>query len=210
MVVHRLLLQDRQTSLGGIGGAGATLRRRCRFRPRAENRLFGSEVRTRPGLHACCLPREMPLVAAASPETPRHGSTRPCPALRRDPAAVGLTLPATQQAQARSALGTAPFSFAPLVKQVVPAVVNIAVTESVAATGPVRGPAGAARHPVRAAVPRQLQRNRREQVMGAGSGFVIDPSGIIVTNNHVVGHADSDRRLALRRRALPGAPDRHR
>ncbi len=32
--------------------------------------------------------------------------------------------------------------------------------------------------------------NRREQTMGAGSGFIIDPSGMIVTNNHVVGHAD--------------------
>ncbi len=66
-----------------------------------------------------------------------------------------------------------PTSFAPLVKRVVPAVVNISVIEGAA---PRRN------------LPPQL-RGRREAVLGAGSGFVIDPSGIIVTNTHVVGRA---------------------
>jgi serine protease Do len=79
-------------------------------------------------------------------------------------------------------------SFAPLVKRVVPSVVNIAVTESVAGGGsPV--PAELRGTPFEKKF-RDRMRDHREQVMGAGSGFVIDPAGYIVTNNHVVGHAD--------------------
>ncbi len=83
-----------------------------------------------------------------------------------------------------------PDSFAPLVKKVLPAVVNIAVTEEVS-----QGDALAELPPALRGTPfeqqfRQMLRSRREQVMGAGSGFVIDPAGIIVTNNHVVGHAE--------------------
>ena len=80
-------------------------------------------------------------------------------------------------------------SLAPLVKRVVPSVVNIAVTESVGGDGDAQLPPALRGTPLEKQF-RDRLRSRREQVQGAGSGFVIDPSGIIVTNNHVVGHAD--------------------
>ena len=80
-----------------------------------------------------------------------------------------------------------PDSFAPLVKRVLPSVVNIAVTEQVGGSDTL------------ATLPPELQRqfrdrlrqSRRQAVQGAGSGFIIDPSGYIVTANHVVGAATS-------------------
>ncbi len=80
-------------------------------------------------------------------------------------------------------------SLAPLVKRVVPSVVNIAVTESVAGDSDAQLPPALRGTPLEKQF-RDRLRSRREQVQGAGSGFVIDSSGIIVTNNHVVGHAD--------------------
>ena len=95
-------------------------------------------------------------------------------------AAAALALP-PMAALARSG----PESFAPLVKRVLPTVVNIATTETVVAADPFT------------MLPQEMQRQlrerfkqRRQEVTGAGSGFVIDASGIIVTNNHVIRGAD--------------------
>jgi serine protease Do len=75
--------------------------------------------------------------------------------------------------------------FADLAERVLPAVVNIAVTSEQRA---VELPPEFRGTPFERYF-RERQRRGRQEVSGAGSGFVIDPAGFIVTNNHVVGNA---------------------
>jgi serine protease Do len=102
------------------------------------------------------------------------------PAAPRAPAAVGV-------------------SFADVIDSVSPAVVNIAVTkvDSTAPTSfefPTPGPRGQQQFPFEfferffEGDPRGQMPQRRTE--GQGSGFLIDASGYIVTNNHVAGGAD--------------------
>jgi serine protease Do len=71
----------------------------------------------------------------------------------------------------------APDSFADLAERLTPAVVNISSSQNLAgarATGELE----------------ELQRKFRSQPVSLGSGFLIDPAGIVVTNNHVIDNAD--------------------
>ncbi len=95
------------------------------------------------------------------------------------PGLAGCALPAAAQ---RTLLVP---DFADLAERVLPAVVNIAVTgEAPRAEVPpeLRGTPFERQF-------RERNRNRRREASGAGSGFVIDPAGLVVTNNHVVGSA---------------------
>jgi serine protease Do len=83
-----------------------------------------------------------------------------------------------------------PGSFAPLVARVLPTVVNIAVSETVSGSDALNELPPELRDTPLGRALRHRLREHSEQVMGTASGFIIDPTGIIVTNNHVVSHAN--------------------
>jgi serine protease Do len=88
-------------------------------------------------------------------------------------------------------------SLSPLVQRVLPAVVNISaqLSEEAAAQPDQSSEQGDQSSQPFDELLRRFFENRgmpqvHRQVMALGSGFIIDPAGYIVTNNHVVGKSD--------------------
>jgi serine protease Do len=86
----------------------------------------------------------------------------------------------------------APDSFADLAAKLLPTVVNIATSQTLKAPPPQDMPSLPPGSPLEDLFKNFMgpQANRPQHVTSLGSGFIIDPSGFIVTNNHVIENAD--------------------
>lgn len=108
-------------------------------------------------------------------------------------AALALSLPSRAQAQ------PFPDSFAELTERVMPAVVNISTSQTISTDGGSPLPQFPPGTPFddffreffdRHGGQGQGQGPTQRRATSLGSGFIIDPSGYIVTNNHVIEDAD--------------------
>lgn len=113
-------------------------------------------------------------------------------------AAAGAALLGLLMSSSAADARNAPDSFADLASAVTPAVVNIQVTQTadqqnMAAEGmemPGFPPGSPFEEFFRRHNQTPQQGGKPQKVTGLGSGFVIDASGYVVTNNHVVGKSD--------------------
>jgi serine protease Do len=100
---------------------------------------------------------------------------------------------------ATAARAQVPQSFSPIIEPLMPAVVNISTTQKINASGPLAFDFNGLPDDPQTRQFKELFKQFSEQygnepareVTSLGSGFVIDPAGYIVTNNHVIANAEN-------------------
>ena len=129
----------------------------------------------------------------------RHFCARRLAQLRRHGAAIAALAAAVMFLPARPAAARGPDNIADVAEQVIDAVVNISTSQKVDpriaehARSAARLADGGVFRPILQEPPRpgrRFGRRRRTAINSLGSGFIIDPSGLVVTNNHVIADAD--------------------
>ena len=117
--------------------------------------------------------------------------------------ALSLAPLASPLAQAATPPAPAPLvsvpSFAPLIKKVMPAVVNVSVVDKPGAApggdesqqqeDPFQGSPQSPFNQMLRHFFQQQQQANPQRIIALGSGFIVDPSGYVVTNNHVIANA---------------------
>ena len=105
-------------------------------------------------------------------------------------AGISLSLPST--AATAPIMGEAQGGFADLVERVKPAVVNISTRTRLASDSRFKfAPGSPMERQFREFFGQQFRAEPEREAQGMGSGFVVDPSGYIVTNNHVIDGANT-------------------
>lgn len=138
------------------------------------------------------------MIPLSSPADGRRGCGAPAgrarmPGYARRAGLAGILAGAIVAQSAGSALACRD-TLAPIVEVLIDSVVNISTTQQ------LKGPSGIPLPRVPKGSPfeeffkdffdNSPQPRQRRRVSSLGSGFVIDPSGLIVTNNHVISEAD--------------------
>jgi serine protease Do len=108
--------------------------------------------------------------------------------------AVALALGAAALVPAPALARPAPDSFADLAQQLLPSVVNISTTQTVQGGAGIELPQLPPGSPFEEFFKEFMEKNQPKQqkrkATSLGSGYIIDPKGYVVTNNHVIQDAD--------------------
>jgi serine protease Do len=141
---------------------------------------------------APAVPNSRAVLAAPVPATPvAPAPPAPTPV---NPPVVATPAPATPPVAASPPMSAGPASVADLAQGLLDAVVNISTSQKVKDEGNVASPKVPDGSPFQEFFndffKDKNNQNSNHKVSSLGSGFVIDPKGYIVTNNHVIEGAD--------------------